>query len=560
MVPIPHDIQHLETIIDQAGSTREKIDALNHLAWKLRISQRTRAAELSQEAITLSKTGEYHKRHYYEGVARGLITLAFVDSEAGKLDVAASHCIEALSYIEHQRSSETYIDGLFTLSWIFYYLGDVPSALDYSLEALKISQELELSDREAWALDAVASFYREPEQSIPMHEKALKMFEDLHDVEGQSRVLNNWACILLDKGDLPAALEKSETCLQLIRTQCTKKDEIFVSGTIGEILIAMGKYVQAQAVLQEALSLAELYGPDISHVYLIVALGQTYLAQNDLEQAESNFLEALEAATHLEIRSEKMHCHQQLSEIYERQGKLDRALEHYKIFHALKESIAGENTARRIATLKMSHQMETVQRDAEIQRLQNAKLQLEIDEQRQIQAILENLATRDPLTNLYNRRHFLALAEQEWKRASRYGHPFSVLMLDLDDFKQINDHYGHATGDQVLIAVAGMIQGSLRKVEIAGRYGGDEFAVILPETPTEKGLIVGRRIHDKVADKSIKTNKGVIHITVSIGIAGLSSGAQNPIKSLEELLHQADQALYHSKGSGKNHVSLYKES
>jgi diguanylate cyclase (GGDEF)-like protein len=195
----------------------------------------------------------------------------------------------------------------------------------------------------------------------------------------------------------------------------------------------------------------------------------------------------------------------------------------------------------------------------EIQRLQNAKLQLEIDEQRRIQSILENLATRDSLTNLYNRRHFLTLAEYEWKRALRYGHPFSVLMLDLDDFKQINDRFGHATGDQALIMAAGLIQGALRKIEIAGRYGGDEFAIILPETPTEKGLIVGKRIHDKVIGQSIKTNKGLINLTVSIGVAGLSDETSDEVKSLEELLHRADLALYQAKGSGKNQVSIYAE-
>ena len=557
--PIPDEIQHLEAIIAQTKSIREKIDALNHLAWKLRISQPSRATELSQEAIALSKTGKYTEQPYYEGISRGLITLAFLDSEAGKLDIAASQCIEALSYIENQRSSETYIDGFFTLSWIFYYLGDVPSALDYSLEALKISQELDLRDREAWALDAVASFYRDPEQSIQMHEKALKIFEDLHDIEGQSRVLNNWACILLDKGDYPAALKKGKKCLQLIQKHSMKKDEIFVSGTIGEILIAMGEYAQAQEVLQEAVPLAELYGPDISHVYLIVALGKTYLAQNDLERAEAYFLEALEAATRLEIRSERMQCHQQLSEVNERKGRFDQALEHYKIFHALKESIAGENSARQIATLKMSHQIETVQRDAEIQRLKNARLQLEINEQRRIQSILENLATRDSLTNLYNRRHFLNLAEYEWKRALRYGHPISVLMLDLDDFKQINDRFGHATGDQALIMVAGLIQGALRRVEIAGRYGGDEFAVILPETPTEKGFIVGKRIHKEITGQEIQTKTGLIKLNVSIGVAGLSNGAREKMRSFEELLHQADKALYNSKGSGKNQVSIYVE-
>ncbi|MBN1452424.1 MAG: diguanylate cyclase [Anaerolineales bacterium] len=554
---VSKQIQELEEELSQANSAQNKIDALNNLAWKLRISQCARAADLSQEAIRLSKTDEYTKQHYHRGLAKGLITLAFLDSEAGKLDMAASQCIEALSYIEDQYSSEAYIDGFFTLGWIFYYLGDIPSALDYGLQALKLSQELNLRDREAWALDAVASFYRDPEQSVQMHAKALKIFEDIQDVEGQSRVLNNWACVLLEKGDPPAALKKSEKCLQLIQKHSMKKNEIFVSGTMAEILIAMGEYSQAQEILQEAISLGETYGPDISHAYLLVAMGQTFLAQNELEQAETYFLEALAVATNLEIRSERMHCHEYLSEVYERRGNFDQALEHYKIFHALKESVAGESSARQIATLKMSHQIETVKRDAEIQRLQNEKLKLEIEEHKRIQAILENLATRDSLTNLNNRRHFLILAEKEWHRALRYKHPFTVLMLDLDHFKQINDRYGHSIGDQALISVAGIIQATLRASEIAGRYGGDEFAIILPETTAQNGLLVSRRICNEIIEQVIQTETGPIALTASIGVAGLSDENRKSIQNLDALLIRADKALYKAKRAGKNQTYLY---
>ena len=550
-------IQGLENDLARADSVQSKIDALNNLAWKLRISQCTRATDLSQEAIRLSKAEEYAEQPYYRGLARGLMTLAFLDSEVGKLDTAASQCIEALSYVDDQNSPEIYIDGFFTLSWIFYYLGDIPSALDYGLQALKLSQELNLRDREAWALDAVASFYRDPEQSVEMHERALKIFEDLHDLEGQVRVLNNWACVLLDKGDIPSALERSKKCLQLIHKHSMKKDEIFVSGTMGEILIAMGEYLQAQEILQSAISLADTYGPDISHVYLLVAMGQTYLAQNELEQAETYFLEALTVATNLELRSERMRCHQHLSDVYERWGNFDQALEHYKIFHALKENVAGESSARQIATLKMSHQIETVKRDAEIQRLQNEKLKLEIEEHKRIQAILENLATRDPLTNLNNRRHFLLLAEKEWHRAVRYEHPFTVLMLDLDHFKQINDHHGHSIGDQALISVAGIIQAALRTSEIAGRYGGDEFAIILPETTAKNGLLVSRRIRKEIIGQMIQTETGLITLTASIGVAGLSDKNRNSVQNLDTLLNRADKALYEAKRAGKNQAYLY---
>lgn len=541
----------------QAISAYDKVDAINHLAWKLRISQPERARRLSEEAARLATSGRHPD--YDQGLAASMVTIAFLESESGNLDLAISQCKEALSFLEENQSSDFLLTAWYTLGWSYYYAGDYPAALEFGLKALNKAEETGTKEKEAWALDLAASTYKDPAQALPLYQKALQIFVDLSDIEGQARTLNNLACALLEMDDTSTALEYSRKSLQLAQEAQLKRDEINIIGTTGEILLAMGKYADAREHLQKAKTLAESYGRDISYLYILVNLGRVYLAQNDFVEARTQLLCALDTANRWNISSEKMRCHQLLSQLYEMQGKPAKALEHYKTFHSLKEAVSDESTARQIAILKMAHKIETTQRDIEIQRLQNAKLQLEIEEQRRIQSILENLATRDSLTNLYNRRHFLASAEHEWKRALRYGHPFSVLMLDLDDFKLINDRYGHATGDQALIVVAGLVQGALRKTEIAGRYGGDEFAVILPETPAEKGLIVGTRIHSKVTAQSIKTGKGFINLTVSIGVAGLEIRTGAPISSLDELLHRADVALYQAKNSGKNQVSLFPE-
>jgi diguanylate cyclase (GGDEF)-like protein len=547
-----------EEKFSQAISRHNKIDAMNRLAWELRIAQPERARSLSLEAANLAKSD--NQLVYDQGIAASLITLAFLASEDGDLESAISNCLKALSLFKNEATNEFLISAWYTLGWSYYYSGDFPAALEYGFKALNKSEEAGSREKEAWALDLAASTFKDPTQAVPMYKKSLRIFYELGVNEGQARVLNNLACTLLELKEFSSALECGLRSLRMAQDLQLRRDEINITGTIGEIFLAMGEYGQAMAHLQTAKSLAEKYGRDISYLYILVDLGEVFLAQNEFEKAEQQLFFALGTATKWNLNNEKMRCHRFLSELYEKEDKPDKALEHYKLFHSLKETVAGESSARQIAILKMNHMVETAQRDMEIQRLQNAKLQLEIDEQKRIQSILENLATRDSLTNLYNRRHFLTLAEQEWKRALRYGHPFSVLMLDLDDFKEINDRFGHAAGDQALIMIAGLIQGSLRKVEIAGRYGGDEFAVILPETPAEKGLIVGNRIHAKVTGQSIKTSKGLIKPAVSIGVAGFLHQTSNQVQSLEELLHQADVALYHSKNAGKNQVSIYKES
>ena len=559
--PAAKNIHQLEDRIAEADSVQEKIDAINQLAWKLRICQPERARSLSQDTASLAKSDGHVV--YNQGLAASLITLAFLDSEEGNLETAVSRCLEALSFLqdgfEDNRFSESLIAAWYTLGWIYFYSGDYPAALEFGLKALNKAEETGSKEIEAWALDLAASTYKDPTQAIHMYQKALRIFEESNDIEGQVRTLNNWACTLLEIRDYSTALEYSQKSMQLAQTGMLKRDEININSTLGEIYIAMGEYSQAQRYFEKAKRLIENYGRDISYLYILIGLGEVFLAQNELDNAEQELLGALNMAMRADMRSEQVRCNRLLSSTYERRGRFDKALEYYKFFHSVKEGIAGESVARQITALKMSYQVETAQRDAEIQRLQKEKLQLELDEHKRMHIILENLATRDPLTNLYNRRHFLTLAEQEWKRALRYKHPICVLMLDLDHFKNINDTYGHATGDQTLITVAGIIQAALRATEIAGRYGGDEFAVVLPETIGKNGLIVSKRIHDGIANQVMHTEIETFNLSVSIGVAELSDLNREQVKTLYELLSQADQALYVSKKSANNPISLYTE-
>lgn len=552
-------IRQLEENLSNSVSAQEKIDLTNALAWKLRIQDPERARSICEEALELSRSTDGSGQEYAQGIASSLVVLAFLDGEAGNLDTALSRSLEALSFIKDQLKPEILVGAWYTLGWAYYYTGDYPASLEFSLKSLDEAGKNRLSEWEAWCLDLVASTYKDPAQALRMYQEAYDTFEKMGSIEGQSRILNNWAYTLLEAKEYASALGLAQKSLQLAIDGGLKKDEINVSATVAEILAAMGEYEQAQSKLHFATSLFDEYGRDISSVYILTDLGQVYLQQNKLERAEQQLLDALEAANITEMRNEQARCHQYLSEIYERQGRFDEALKHYKIFRKLKDDTAGEGALKQLAALRVSHQIENAQRDAEIQRLQKEKLQIELDEHKRIHAILEDLATRDPLTNLFNRRHFINLAEQEWKRSLRYGHPLCALMMDVDDFKQINDQHGHAAGDKALISVANIIQSTLRSTEIAGRYGGDEFVILLPETRAENAMKVAGRIGQAIKEYNISSELGAIRLSPSIGVACAISEQRKAIKSLNELLSHADKALYTAKRAGRGQSHLYSE-
>ena len=164
---------------------------------------------------------------------------------------------------------------------------------------------------------------------------------------------------------------------------------------------------------------------------------------------------------------------------------------------------------------------------------------------------LEQLSDTDELTGLKNRRAFNGALEAEVKKAARYNRVFSVLMLDADDLKPVNDRFGHATGDKLIISIAQVVQESLRETDILARYGGDEFVVILTETTGDRAVEVAERIRVSVENTSFSSAGERVSSTISIGISSFSENTQDGI----EIMAEADKKLYESKRKGKNSVS-----
>jgi diguanylate cyclase (GGDEF)-like protein len=167
--------------------------------------------------------------------------------------------------------------------------------------------------------------------------------------------------------------------------------------------------------------------------------------------------------------------------------------------------------------------------------------------------LLEKLATTDSMTSLYNRRHFLTLAGAEWSRFQRYQRPLSVLMIDIDHFKSVNDRYGHAVGDQAIISVATACLNNKRNSDVVGRLGGEEFAVLLPETDQTQAEVVAERIRASIAGHLLSVHDAQFALTISVGIAAATAS----MSGTDALLRAADSALYQAKSDGRNCLACW---
>ena len=164
----------------------------------------------------------------------------------------------------------------------------------------------------------------------------------------------------------------------------------------------------------------------------------------------------------------------------------------------------------------------------------------------------QNLAATDPLTGQLNRRTFFELGQREIDRYQRFGRPFSWIMFDVDLFKEINDKYGHPVGDQVLTTIVERCCEVIRHVDVLGRYGGDEFIILLPETDHQRAQEIAERIRTSIGDSPIQTDAGPVAISISMGITQASSENAD----LGVLMNKVDQALYRSKLAGRNRITV----
>jgi diguanylate cyclase (GGDEF)-like protein len=164
----------------------------------------------------------------------------------------------------------------------------------------------------------------------------------------------------------------------------------------------------------------------------------------------------------------------------------------------------------------------------------------------------QQLATTDPLTGVYNRRHFFQLARHQFEQARRYHRPLAAIMFDIDNFKKINDNYGHAVGDQVLCNVACWCEQQLRETDLIGRYGGEEFVIVLPESGMHEAMIVAERLRRGLIEIEVDNSNLHLRVRASFGVAALN----DQIENLDTLLNAADQALYTAKNAGRNQVAI----
>lgn len=550
------EIIQLEEGLAQAQTQQEKITALNKLAFALINTQTKRALELAEKAYKLSITDKYSEQPYTLGQGASLVIQSVVNFVFfGKPNVGLEQSYQAFDLLSPQESTHWIVHCLRAISRTHNFLGDYSEALNYGLQALKICHELGDKALEAQIFDGLAMIYAnsgEVDRALEYYSLGISLMQELKIENVEAGMLNNAAYAMFKAEDYERALDFATQSVGIARRLKIEIQLIMALDTLGQIHYKMGNEQIAEKTLNEGVALSSQSQFIVGEMTCLMSLGRVKWSQQKAEQAKFNFHKALNIAEKISDRSTQMGCHEKLAQIAELQEAYKQAVVHHRALHSIYVDAHNESESKKLAVLKVKHEVETSRQEAEIYRLRNEDLKNEITERKHAESKLKILAETDSLTEMNNRRYFFSISKILFLQENQF--PISLLVIDIDKFKEVNDSYGHLIGDDVIKHIAQTIKGTVRDQDVSARFGGDEFVILLPKTKGDMAKKIAERLRKSIKQYTLSGNQEEIQVTTSIGLAVISSRTESV--TVDWLIEKADHALYLGKREGRDQVCV----
>jgi len=489
-------------------------------------------------------------------------------TQAWSLYLMAEHqaALDLLPEVERLLSgapqNETLTQATILKGNILLAINKLNQAMETLLKALELAYRLENPLPLGEALMAIGALYLhsgDTDQALAEFKKAQQIFNNYENLFLLTCVqchLSGLFLLLNDEELYEIALDTCQKNAEANGWVCIQS-QVYVHKA--QQVLKQGQATEAEEWIARSLALAEEHHLRKVIVQAKSLSGLVCLQAQQAQQAVSLFSEALSAAESALDTSASMLIHQHLAQAYDRLEDYQNGYLHFRAYHQLYESVQSEKNDLRFKTIETTYRIQALQSQARIIQQKNDQLEKEISERLWVEEKLKeseqrfrDLANLDPLTNIYNRRYFFELTDMEIKRAQRYEHPLSLMMIDIDHFKRINDQYGHLGGDQTLIWFTQQLKIFLRNTDIIGRFGGEEFVILLPETNLYQAIQVGQRLVHHISRQEFSYQEARLNLTISAGIAAYISEL-----SLDQWVDHADQALYSAKQCGRNQAGIW---
>ncbi len=591
----------------EAHTLRAPDKAVRYAEEAYRAAQALSLAKPAARALLFRASGQYHLgdldsalQSYEEGLVAAqalpddlliggcLNGVAIVRMKRGDLAAALPAFDEAMVHLEKSGNKERLAAVTSNVSLIYYSRGEYDRALDLMTRALGLYESIGDERGQGIILNALGNVYNklgDPKRARERFERALVLAERTKHTPLMVGCLVNIGEIHGKDGQWDIALIQFRRALGLAR-EIGSRDLISVClNNIGDALRETGDVTGALDHYRESMKIFEEMNARPRLVVSHLNIGRLFVKAGRARDAEASLRKAFELAGEVGELALRKEAAEALVKLYEGEGNFRGAYEFQRAFNELKEQIfSKENYAKingleaRVDSERKARQITLLKKQGEIQELRVKRQRLLIAstavavlllsaivfllykrnrlkartnaELAAAYARVEEMARTDSLTGLQNRRSAMERLEQEVRRSERTRRPLGLVMIDVDDFKKINDGRGHACGDEVLRGLGGLLRSSLRQLDVAARWGGEEFLVILPETAADGALVIAEKLRSAVEELRVTCDGGEAAFTITLGVSTCAAGGP----PLAECLRLADEALYAGKRAGKNRV------
>ncbi len=425
-------------------------------------------------------------------------------------------------------------------------------ALDELYRAVRELSELGRQELSARALNYIAIVHEELGDfaaALPHYERGLAAARVAADHDLAGRILANLGEGWLNEGDHERAASHLELALGELSSGSEPALEGWVHWALGRLAMKRGELADARRHFDRGIELAVAGGSPRTEAEARTGLGQLLVRLEQAAPALAELTLALALAERVGVRREIFKTRLALAEACEHFGDPATALTHFRVFHQLRAEVFDETARAKMNNLLAERELERERHERELSHLRSVELGSALARLERQAAALERLTLHDDLTGAFNRRHLMTTLPIELERCRRYGAPLSLAILDLDHFKAVNDTFSHAVGDLALAALAGILNAEARDSDIVARFGGEEFAIVFPDTGLEEAGAACERIRRAIECFSWSAIQPGLSSSASIGVA-----AATDLADAARLLAEADRKLYEAKAAGRNCV------
>lgn len=574
------NIETLITELDSLGGL-EKIAKLNEISLEYRIINPSQSIDYARKSYKLARNlGEENlKGDALHNIAVGY----YLNSD---LVNARIYYSRAIRVFEKTNNKQGLAKTFNNMALIYKRRNDLDRSLEYLLKSLKLEEELDNKPGISYSLLNIGNFYYdldEKNKALEYFEQALKIEEALEEQANLANILNNIGIIYDETKNYHYAIDYYFKSLELERKTGNRNGIATTLNNIGIAYQNLEVPDKALEYLLESLKLTEEIDDPYGYCNTTLNIGVLYLQILELEKSKRYLDSGLQMAIENKFTDLIILAYDSMHKNYEEKGDFQNSLKYFKLYTAESGKIYTQTNRELISEIQSRYEDEKrlmKQNETQVSKqitlrnlfmlvlvallmiffaissryrnknMLNRELQQKNEQLLVMNQKLEEVARTDPLTLLSNRRDMLEKIDYETSRFNRSKKPFVIIISDIDYFKMVNDKHGHDGGDYVLVNLSRMFRKTMRKQDIIGRWGGEEFIFLLPETDLLGGRKLAEKLRHMIENHPFIYNEKKLQITMTFGVSVYSSTT----KTIEQVINRADEHLYKGKRKGRNCV------